>query len=236
MRTTTIAIAIAIAVAVTPLITGAAAAAKRGVYLELHGGVNFVHTEDMEDYRVNLDWTVDRIRPDPVAEARYQTGYAVGGAIGYRFNRMTRLEVEATYRRNDYDDIDWSVPAVKTGSFATSGEIAALALMNNFFFDIPTGGPVTPILGIGLGYVRVSLDDVADRDGPLFDEEIDGLGFQLGTGVGYAVSDHVTLSLEYRFFAALLLDSVTPRQAALTHDLYMDYGSSNFRLALRYRF
>ncbi len=199
-------------------------------YLEATGGYNLVHDQDLVNDRFLFDVVT-------VAEARYDPGYVLGGAIGMRLGRIVRMEIEGAYSQNDFDEIDWSDPFFKTGNFKTSGRISVLSVMFNTFADIPTGTRFTPFVGAGIGLLRVKLDDVADADGPLFDDELNGIGLQFGTGLGFAVTDALTLSLQYRFLAGWLLETIEPKQPALAgDDLGFGYAASSFRLGLRYHF
>jgi opacity protein-like surface antigen len=149
-----------------------------------------------------------------------------GGAAG----------LEVTYGRNGFDEIDWSHFS-KSGSFETKGDVASLAFMANVFWDIDTGTRITPSVGTGLGVVQVTFDDLSDADGPLFDETETGLGFQLGAGLGYALTEALKLSLDYRFFVASVSPTADPGQPSIGGEEFnIEYTNSSFWLGLRYHF
>lgn len=222
-----------LALALAGLSIGAASASAdsaNSAYLGLHGGLNLVHDEEVQD-------TFAVFGLKTVAEARYDPGYTVGGTLGYKATSFLRVEFEATYRRNALDEIEWTDAEFKLGHFRTKGHISSLAIMSNVFFDFPTSGRLVPSVGLGIGFATVFLEDTGDSDGPLFDEKLVGPAFQAGVGLGYAFNDSLMLSLDYRFLAAWLPDFFQPEQPALSSDdVSINYSTSSFRLSLRYSF
>lgn len=211
------------------LCAGGAAAAER-FYLGLHGGLNLVHNQLVLD-------EVDKITVWPVAEARYEPGYTFGGVVGLRAAGFLRLELEATYRRNGFDEIKWSDSDFKQGLFETDGDVTSLTVIGNVLFDIPTDGPLVATLGLGWGVAAVSFDRVTDADGRLFDDRLIGPAFQTNIGLGYKLTDHLTMSLQYRYTTVWLFQFMTPDQPALGgDDVNIGYSTSAIRLALRYGF
>ncbi len=205
---------------------------NRGPYMELHGGANFAHQSKIKDLRGYGIQVPGRV----LGRAEFESGYAVGGAVGYKWSQG-RLEGELTYRRNAFDEIDWSLTN-KDGTFETDGTISSFALMVNGFWDIPTGTRIVPSLGGGLGLAVVTFDDVSDADGPLFDETETGMAFQLGAGLGYEITDTVTLAVDYRFFFVAFLDPTVDSSQPGGGGQRVDtqYLNSTVWLGLRYRF
>jgi opacity protein-like surface antigen len=215
-------------IAAATLLLAAGDASAQGFYGGLHGGMNITHDGDVDEYFF-FDSTT-------VGKAEYDLGSAFGGSLGYKSASSWRLELEVTYRRNGFDEIDWNHFS-KVGDFETKGDVASLAFMANAFWDIDTGTKLTPSLGAGLGVVQVTFDDVADADGPLFDETETGLGAQLGAGLGYELTEALTLSLDYRFFVAFVSPTADPGQPGIGGEEFdMEYTNSTFLLGLRYRF
>ena len=215
-------------IAAAVLLVAAGDASAQGFYVGLHGGPNITHDGDVDEFFF-FDSTT-------VGKAEYDSGYAVGGSLGYKSEHIWRVEIEVTYRRNGFDESDWSHFS-KSGRFETNGDVASLAFMANVFWDIDTGTKFTPSLGMGLGVAQVAFDDVSDADGPLFDETETGLAFQLGAGLGYALTEVLTLSLDYRFFVAFVSPTADPGQPGIGGEEFnMEYTNSSFWLGLRYQF
>jgi len=82
---------------------------------------------------------------------------------------------------------------------------------------------------------RVKLEVAYCRNG--FDETEAGLGFQLGAGIGYALTEALTLSLDYRVFVAFVSPAADPGQPGIGGEEFnTEYTDSRFRLGLCYRF
>ncbi len=208
----------------------AGSAAAQQFYIGLHGGLNLVHNQFVLD-------EVEQVAVWPVAEARFEPGYTFGGVVGLQAVSFLRLELEATYRKNGFDEIKWSDSDFKQGLFETDGDVTSVMVIGNVLFDLPTDGPLVPSLGLGLGVAAVSFDGVKDRDGRLFDERLIGPAFQTNVGLGYRVNDHLTMSLQYRYTSVWLFEFMTPEQPALGgDDVIIGYSTSAIRLGMRVGF
>ena len=213
---------------VAVLLAGAAPAAAEGYYMALHGGANFTHDGAVDDYFF--------FEPDQIGHSAFESGYGFGGAFGYK-SPDWRVELEATYRRNGLEKIEWDVFG-KDGTFDTDGDISSLAFLINAFWDIPVGPAVIPYLGAGIGLAYVDFDGLFDADGPLFDESEVGLAAQLGLGVGFPLGEAITLSMDYRFFFVGFLEpTVDASQPGIGgQSLGFEYTNSTLWLGLRYEF
>jgi opacity protein-like surface antigen len=120
-------------------------------------------------------------------ELAYDTGFTFGGAVGYMMEKF-RFEGEVSYQTNDMDSI--SGPG---GSVSVDGDVSALTFLANGYIDFATGGPLTPYITAGIGYSNVD----AEIEGESEDDNL--FTYQLGVGVGYAVSEKMTLDLRYRY-------------------------------------
>ncbi len=166
---------------------GFAGSAHAQFYLGVHGGANFVQDSDLEDPLV------------ADAEARFDTGFALGGVGGYRFGVNDSLSVdvegEVTYRDNALDEFD-----IAGADFDASGDVYSLALMANAWVNWEIGDSgFAPYLGGGLGAVIVDIDDPEIAGIALEDGDDTVFGGQVGAGLGYSVTEHVVVSLDYRF-------------------------------------
>ena len=151
-----------------------------GWYGSVNAGVGIVPDSDIDETAAGLG-TIS-------AELSYDTGYTVGGAVGYMMEKF-RGEGEISYQANDMDSI--SIPSL--GSISVNGDVSALTFLVNGYLDFATGGPLTPYITAGLGYSKVE----ADMEGESEDDNL--FTYQLGVGVGYAMSETLTLDLRYRY-------------------------------------
>ena len=80
-----------------------------------------------------------------------------------------------------------------------------MAILANGFFDLDTGTPFVPFIGIGVGAVNLSVklfpDDKETK--PHFEGSGWGFGYQANVGVAYEIVDAVALTLGYKFFGTL---------------------------------
>jgi opacity protein-like surface antigen len=122
-------------------------------------------------------------------EVSFDNGGVVSGAVGYAAPYGLRFDAEASYRNADTDRA-----SIFGGDL--DGEVNAISLMGNVYFDIPTGGPVRPYImgGVGVSSVEVDIDDAG------IEEDDTVMSGQAGAGVSFEVSRNITLDLGYRYF------------------------------------
>jgi opacity protein-like surface antigen len=128
------------------------------------------------------------------ATLEYDTGYAIGGKLGYRMGQI-RLEGELGYRAADAEfEADSGFVLVVDAD----NEYSALFGSANAYYDIAElslgGLGVTPYVGAGLGYTNVELDN----DSAGSDEE-DGFLFLGEAGVTINLSPNLSIVPAYRF-------------------------------------
>ncbi|MDE2384597.1 MAG: porin family protein [Alphaproteobacteria bacterium] len=151
-------------------------------------------------------------------------GYMAGIAMGAKVNDAIRLEMEFSHSGNALDKIVFTTGA----STKLNGTLGVTYLLGNMWVDIPTHSAVTPYFGggIGLGWANITSDQFnATQNGTSF-------AYQLGGGLGYAVNDHVTLDIGYRF------KGLTNAKFDTTNNYFVDgpVTSHNVLVGLRYQF
>ena len=130
-------------------------------------------------------------------EGDYDTGFLVGGAIGYDYaNSPFRSEIEYTYRTGDAK----TLPA----AIGTGGDFASTSLMINGYYDFDTGTAWTPYVGIGVGAMTEVDFDVEGGAGEFSDSGV--FAVQVMAGASYALSDRASLYGELRYFDAGSID------------------------------
>ena len=84
----------------------------------------------------------------------YKTGYGLLGALGYGYSNGFRSELEIAW--NDFKAKN-STQNLGSGITATTGgNASAFTVMGNALYDFNLGLPVTPYLGVGLGWMRLN--------------------------------------------------------------------------------
>ena len=107
------------------------------------------------------------------------------------------------------------------GSEDLSGDITALAFLVNGYYDFTNKSRFTPYISGGVGLAKIEINDE--------DESLDDtvFAYQIGAGVGYAVSEKVTIDIKYRYFA-----TSDPK----FEEVGGEFASHNFLLGVRVNF
>jgi opacity protein-like surface antigen len=133
----------------------------------------------------------------------FKTGFAVNGAVGYRFGDF-RTDVEFTHFNHPVE----AVSAAPTGRRPGDGKVAGNAFMLNLYYDIPiSNSRFKPYIGAGVGTYSTRIknltNDTLNSFGLVVENERSNnvFAFQLRAGLGYQVSDSANLFLGYRYFS-----------------------------------
>ena len=212
----------------------AQAQAADGWYVQLDAGAAFLSD--------STSTATDGAGNSITFDTEFDTGFGVHAALGHSWDPY-RLEAEVSYRRNDFDTFDiTNVTAAGIGSFNTAikldgdGDVSALGLMVNGWYDVNTGSPWRPFVGGGLGLARISVNDasatVLGVSVLLADDDDWVFAYQAGAGVGYEVNPNTVISLGYRFFA-----TADPDFTTVDGDPFdAEYQSHNIEIGVRFFF
>ena len=167
----------ALALAVLPIAANAqsmftpATTPYPGIYIGAEGGLNWLLNSNSNTYN---------------------TGYAVGGKIGYDFVGP-RVELEGLYRNNQGSGF---VP-FGSGVAFTNGQINQTTVMANVLYDFFPGAMITPYVGAGAGiaFVDPSLAGGCTMCSTQF-------AYQGIIGVGYNVDQNWRVDLDGRYYGA----------------------------------
>ena len=184
-----------------------------GIYVSGNLGFAMLSDSDLTDSTV----------PGITVNTEFDTGLALGAALGYDFNRF-RVEGEISYQKNDVDKI--SAPGVFLDG---TGESAALSFLINGYYDFINHSAFTPYISVGLGFAQVEFNDL-DISGLGFsgsNDEDTVFAYQVGLGVGYAVTQKVTIDVKYRYFGAQDSEYDTTKA---------EFASNNFLFGMRINF
>jgi OmpA-OmpF porin, OOP family len=156
----------------------------------------------------------------------------LGFGVGYNFGNGFRIESNLTGRSGELDPdpaINGIIPAVNNGGVETrflpgrDGSLQIYDLMFNGLYDFDTAGRWKPYLGGGVGLAQVrakahtaeygvvdtNVTPAAFRGGGSangFSDEETAFAWQGLAGVGYEISDRLTLDLGYKYFNVQGLD------------------------------
>lgn len=155
------------------------------------------------------------------ADTAYDSGTLLEGAVGYDFG-SSRVEGEIGYRKNDIDT--FSALGV---SITGNGDVETLSFMINVYFDIENQTAFTPYFGTGMGYAKVSANDVSVAGIVIGSEDDAVFAYQFGVGVGFSATKNLIIDFAYKFFA-----TSDPEFEGIK----AEYNSHNISLGIRYGF
>ena len=157
-----------------------------GLYVSGYFGFAMASDSDLTDSTV----------PGVTVNTEFDTGPALGAALGYDFNKF-RVEGEISYQKNDVDKI-----GALGVFFDATGDATAISFLINGYFDFVNSSAFTPYISAGLGYAQVEFNDlnISGSGFPGSSDEDTVFAYQIGIGLGYAVSEKVTIDVKYRYF------------------------------------
>lgn len=153
--------------------------------------------------------------------AEFDNGYGLLGQVGYGFGAF-RLEGELGWRTNGVDSV---------GGAGGSGDLDAATLMANVYYDIQTGSPLTPYLGVGLGAARLSADKITAGGVPLVDDSDTVFAYQGILGASYELDRNLLLKADYRY-----LRTEDPDFTAAGTNVKSEYASHSIMVGFTWRF
>lgn len=117
-------------------------------------------------------------------KAKYDTGFATGFGFGHDYGNGFRSELDFEYRTNEYSSVDLGANGQLTG-----GDFSSAILYLNAYYHFDTDLPITPFVGVGLGWVQeIDFDATANGAEQSYSESGDW-AYQLILGAEYQLSD-----------------------------------------------
>jgi opacity protein-like surface antigen len=130
-----------------------------------------------------------------------------GLGVGYQFGSWFRVDVTGEYRAkasiHGLDIVNFNGVPIGTDTY-TGNKEEWLALVN-LYADLGTWWCITPFIGVGIGGVKTTISSFVDTNsiapGVAFakDESKYNFAYALHAGLGYKVSNNLTLELAYRY-------------------------------------
>ncbi len=169
--------------------------AAKGLYISGNIGASIPNDSEIEGSEAGVTLQSD---------LEFDTGFTGGIATGNDLGKV-RLEVAVGYSSNELEEWkDITITGLgNLGDASGSGDITALSVLVNGYYDMEIDLPFTPYIGGGIGFAKIEIDDITIAGVTIMDEAEDDtvFAYQLGLGIGIDVSEKVTLDLGYRFFA-----------------------------------
>jgi opacity protein-like surface antigen len=125
--------------------------------------------------------------------AAYDAGVRTDLAIGYRLNETLALEVEPGFAWNSLDTLN----GANLGRFGETIDIYSVPILVNLVYTFQPHGNWTPYAGVGIG-ANIGIFDGSLPSGDYTATDVE-FAFQAEAGVRYAVSDHASFGIAYKF-------------------------------------
>ena len=153
---------------------------KRNFYGQFFAGANFLQKTDLNSNKAN-----------------YQTGYTLGGSLGYRLCYGISLEGEYTYRHNALEKI-----TLFGQDSSHRGHFHSCSYMGNLLWNFPLFWDRAPrcirsFIGAGIGYDFQQLHASNSRIN--FRQKWHHFSWQLMTGLTYEIFCDTKLVIKYKF-------------------------------------
>lgn len=191
-----------------------------GVYVRGAGGVSAL-----------LDDTAAFKGGGPRSGVDFDTGYAVGIAVGYDFTPNISAEVEYMYRSSDISSFD-------RAGFGGGGDFASVVISAHLLYrfdgwEATENTRLRPFIGVGLGVAQEVDLDISRGPAAGEYEDSGALAFQARGGLEWTLSPSVSLGVEARYLnmGSLSLDPDGPGR-----DLKAKYETIDGLVSLAYRF
>ena len=191
-----------------------------GAYVSGFAGASFVMDTDVEGVDFDNIPFKDRAEFDPSIN--------IGATGGFDFGYV-RLEGEISYKQGDFSRITFQDG---TRFSSPDGELGALGVMFNTFFDFHNNSPVTPYLGGGIGFAALHMSDTTARGVFLYPEDdATAFAYQAGGGLEIAINRQFSLDVGYRYFGT--------NKASFDSDFFnteLEFESHNVAVGFRAKF
>lgn len=175
-------LASALGLSVYALASGANAGHRPvGWYVGAEGGANWIDNADVS------------FNTGGVIEAEFESGWALFAEVGYRWENNWRLELEAGWRENEVDCVNFGGGCIP-GNF---GEVSQFTQMINLMHDIDISEKTAISIGLGFG------GNFVDVDVPgLWDDDDFVLAGQALLQLSHQLTDRLDFVMTYRYMTS----------------------------------
>jgi opacity protein-like surface antigen len=158
-----------------------------GRYVSYNVGVVIPSDSDVTDSTI----------PGITLDIESDTGWAIGMAVGYDLGNNIRIEGAIAYAKNSLDKA-----SLLGTSVDLTGDTSNFSFLVNGYYDFPNKSKTTPFISAGVGLARVEINDmnVPGSGAPSVSDDDNVLAYQIGAGIGYAITKDLNLDLKYFYF------------------------------------
>jgi len=200
---------------------GIPAASAYDFYISGHGGISMPENSEV----------TNSTQPGVKLNYGFDNAPAFTAAIGM-VEGAYRSEAEFSYQKSGVSSIGASGLSVNASAAGINGNARVMSGMVNAYYDLDLGNNLHPYLTGGVGFSKIKAKFAVSGFPALSIKYQDTiLSYQIGAGIGYALTDRLTLDLRYRFMTGQ--DAEFPELGGTTR---ASFRSHNFLAGLRYRF
>ena len=175
-----------------------------------------------------LPYQTDTIEGVGPVSVQFNAGFNAGMRGGYQLGSW-RFEEEYSYRHNGVAEYD----SVGAGANEVSGNRHSNSVMTNVIYEITTGWPITPHIGVGIGAMNVYDGLRVPSRGIAFNDSSWQFAYQAIAGLRYDINPVLALDFDYRYLATTESTFMIPNTV-----LHYRTGANtnNFLASVTYRF
>jgi opacity protein-like surface antigen len=147
----------------------------------------------------------------------FDTGGIIGVGVGYQFNSWFRADITGQYRGNaNFHGLDltsyYDTGVLQRGSDTYGASKSEWLMLANAYVDLGTWWSITPFVGAGVGFSRVTISNFTDvgANGTTLFGTVPGQAFAdtaskwnfawaLHAGLAYSVTPGMTVELAYSY-------------------------------------
>jgi opacity protein-like surface antigen len=143
---------------------------------------------------------------------KFDSGYQLGGLIGYRLNDFLSLESELIFSNFDYDKVDVTTGGTATvggttftgtanTSYEVDGSISAFSMIFGPNLDLDVREDVEFFIGGGVGFTNYNdeIKTVGGSTGLSYDEDFTDFTAKFKAGINYSISTDTFIQAEYGY-------------------------------------
>ena len=167
-------------------------ASENNLYVSVFGGANFLRDVDFTNGATTV-------------ATDYDTGFSLGGAIGYKwkdhvFGGFTpRTELEVSYFDNSVDGINFSGNGAGAETVLSGSDVTGFNFFANVFLDYDTGTRFTPYVGGGLGFTRADFDIAYNGANLNLSDNDTAFAWHIGGGANFELTEKVSFFVDARY-------------------------------------
>jgi len=155
-----------------------------------------------------------------------ETGFNVGGALGWQLAPELALEADFFYAQSHMD-----------GPLITASHLESFSFMANAIWSFDCGGKWRPYIGAGLGGAQITISDgtfnfIGSTD--FTGDSTIVFAWQGMGGVSIPVADAIELFLEYRYQGASDADLTITNTVGTQITVTQEYQAHNLSLGLHF--